>query len=364
MTKQLATAAWPFGLTLADYRERINEALVKFFEQTPYMLALDVSPVAQDALEKLREYTLRPGKRIRGSLAAAAYDSVAKTIYGESGIMLGVALELMQSYLLIVDDVMDESALRRGQPTIHRLYAAAADIYSNPNETNMLAINVGLIGQHLANLALVDAPESSEWIVATLRSVHHNITATGFGQLDDLYQRAGRKVTQPDIIRKYRYKSSYYTFINPLEAGLVLGGMAGEVAHREAVAFGEAAGIAFQLHDDLLGIFGDTSVMGKSNIDDIQEGAYTLLVYYALQHATPRDVAELRAALGNQHLKSSDMLRIQEIFEVSGASAFVRAEVVRYGDIARQALAASTIWDESFKARLTELLDYVITRQS
>ena len=349
---------------LATYRDAINSALDTFFGEVPAMLKLDLSAVSRDALAKLQEYTLRPGKRIRGALGAAVYDSKTNTKYAEAGIALGVALELMQSYLLIVDDVMDESDLRRGLPTVHREYTQQADGVGDLHEANMLAINVGLIGQHLANLVLLRASERPGRLIESLRCMHANITATGFGQIDDMHQQVGRTVGEQDVVRKYYLKSSYYTFVNPLQAGLALAGKADNSFLEQVKAFGKPAGVAFQLHDDYLGVFGSAPETGKMNIDDLKEGKYTLLVHYALEHGTLQDVAALKTLLGNKAIQEADVIQAQKIFARTGARQFVEAEAQRYAMLAQEQLAQAVIWDDSFKKLLSDLVTYSIQRAS
>jgi geranylgeranyl diphosphate synthase type I len=364
MSQQSPLSTAPTSTLLAAYKEDINEALETFFSEVPDMLSLGLSAVSKDALVKLQEYTLRPGKRIRGALGAAAYDRTGQTEHAPAGIALGVALELMQSYLLIVDDVMDESDLRRGQPTVHREYVRQADQIGDKHEANMLAINVGLIAQHLANLVLIRVTERPERLVSSLWRMHLNITATGFGQIDDMYQRVGRTVTEQDVVRKYYLKSSYYTFVNPLQAGLALAGKADEASLRKIKAFGEPAGAAFQLHDDYLGVFGDAPETGKMNIDDLKEGKYTMLVHYALKHGKPEEVAVLRSLLGNKNIRQADVAQARDIFTRTGAKKFVETEAKRYAATAQQHLEQMKIWDDAFKSMLADLVTYSISRQS
>lgn len=357
----ITTQAQP---VLSLYKERINEALAEFLAEMPLPLETALSPAAFDAFEKLRLYALRPGKRIRGSLAAAAYDHLSGQAFGPAGIALGVALEIIQDYLLIVDDVMDRSDLRRGEPTIHRLYAMETDKRQNEHLTNMLAINVGLVAQHLANLALLQAPEVPDRIVAAMRRMHTNVTVTGFGQIDDLLQQIERPVTDDDILRKYQLKSSYYTFINPLQSGMALAGVSDEHAYEAVARFGEAAGVAFQLHDDYLGIFGEAAEMGKENFDDIREGKYTLLVQYALTRASEAEVASLRHMLGNRHAGRVELDRVRQIFVTTGAQTFVQAATTRYAGMAKQQLAAMRFWGKSFTTQLAELVEYAVSRKA
>lgn len=349
---------------LALYKEHINEALATFLAKMPLPLDGALSPAAFDAFEKLRQYALRPGKRIRGSLASAIYDHLAKLEFGPAGLALGVALEVMQDYILIIDDVMDRSDMRRGQPTVHRLYAMEADKKNDEHLTNMLAVNVGLVGQHLANFALLQAPEAPERIIAALRRMHVSIAATGFGQIDDLLQQVDRPVSDDSIVRKYQLKSSYYTFINPLHSGMALAGVQDEDAYVAIKQFGEAAGVAFQLHDDFLGIFGESADTGKLCLDDVREGKYTMLVQYALTHASKAEVAELRHILGNRHAGQAELERVKRVLESSRARTFVQAETMRYAKIAIRRLAPMRFMSDSFKAQLTDLVEYAVTRKA
>jgi geranylgeranyl diphosphate synthase type I len=346
-------------LAIAGYRSRIDQEIEKFFKSVTDLLQFDLSTDSQHAFTKLKAYSLRPGKRLRGSLAAAAYDQTIGTTFSESGLRLAVALELIQNYLLIIDDVMDESDLRRGQPALHRLYDK--EIHDK-RSAELLAVNIGLIAQHLANLALLGTGEKSERIVAASQALHENVTATGFGQIDDLCQRFDHAVTRADIFRKYRMKTSYYTFINPLQAGLSLAGVVGSEVRRQVRAFGEPAGIAFQLHDDYLGIFGVTAETGKSNLDDIREGKLTMLVQNAIEHGSNGDVQELHLILGNRAASEVELNRLREIFNRSGATMYVRGEAKRYADLAKRSAASATIWNDAFKEQLKNLIDYVVVR--
>jgi geranylgeranyl diphosphate synthase type I len=362
MTKQ-SSSVIP-GNSFASYKQAVDQALQDFFVDLPSVLPLDLSATSKDALDKLQEYTLRPGKRIRGSLACMAYDEISKRQFGSAGLKLAVALELIQSYLLIIDDVMDRSELRRGLPTVHRLYAADKRLKRDEHEAAMMAINVGLIAQHLANRLVLEAPERPDRITAALDRLHLNVMATGFGQIDDLTQQAGRPVTDEDLIRKYYLKCSYYTFINPLQTGLALAGITDSDELQKVAAFGEAAGIAFQLHDDYLGIFGDAQNTGKLNVDDIKEGKYTLLVHHAIHHAIADERAELLGMLGKSDIGEAQLRRAREVFDASNATMFVRAEAQRYADLAIERLTNIRCWNETFKGLLAELVTYAVSRTS
>jgi geranylgeranyl diphosphate synthase type I len=349
--------------SLRAYRPLIDAEMSRFMASAPQLFGVELSDHSREALEHLVEYSTRAGKRIRGSLAALTYDTAAGTFHAEQAIQLGVVLELMQNYLLIVDDVMDKSVLRRGQATVHELYRELTADFGGEHEANMLAVNIGILAQHLANLLLSTIDVPKERLDQAFRVMHTNIAATGFGQLDDLYQQPGRDVSAEDIARKYRLKSSYYTFINPLQLGLVMAGVVDEDNMQACVDFGEPAGIAFQLHDDYLGIFGEHSKTGKPALDDIREGKYTLLMHYALEHAHPHDKARLKIILGKIDADEADLNHVQDILESSGAKAYSQAQAKAQVDKSKEALNNDEFGDEQFRETLAALVDFSVSRE-
>ncbi len=351
------------GTSIQEYKPQIDTALNDFFVELPSLLHQDLSQQSLDAIGKLKEYTLRPGKRIRGSLASFAYDYVTGKQYGEEGLQLAVALELVQSYLLIIDDVMDRSDLRRGLPTVHQLYMSdqqksQVDVHL----ANMLAVNIGLIAQHLVNIIVARIAEQPERIQQVVLTLHKNIAATGLGQIDDASQIIGNSFTEEDILRKYRMKSSYYTFVNPLQLGVILGG--GDTAEnmQEIESFGVDAGIAFQLKDDLLGVFGVSKDTGKSSTDDLEEGKYTLLVQYALDHANADDVVYLKDTIGTPGVSNATAQKIQAIFERCGAKEYIEKTIDIYADRAVQQVVNSKFWNDNAKDALLAIVNYSIMR--
>lgn len=347
-------------IQLQEYKHAVNTALEEFFADAPELLGFTLTDTARNAFEKVREYTMRSGKRVRGSLARLAYDHAAGTRFGAAGLRAAVALELAQSYLLIIDDVMDRSALRRGLPTVHMQYRGEQkekQAARNDHLADMQAINAGLIAQHLMNLALTGLEVSGDNIAKATHILHKNLAATGFGQIEDMYQEVDSKATEAAIIRKYELKCSYYTFICPLQVGLALGGVHDDTVLQEAASFGLSAGVAFQLTDDLVGVFGASSTTGKAQADDIEEGKYTVLVQYALTHANKKDRDFLVSQLGASSVSEGSMKEVQRIFEDCGAKQYVEKQAESYGATALKKVASNAYWSENVK----EILNFVIT---
>lgn len=353
----------PFAV-FETYKQAINQSLEVYFAALPTNLdASQLPTVCQRALELMAEYTLGPGKRVRGALAALAYDSLTGQHLSGNGQKLAVVMELVQSYILIVDDVTDKSDFRRGKPTVHRRYEQLYKDKVGEREAEQLAFYTGMVLGHLSNIVLLETDEAPDRVLQALRYIHKNIVKTGFGQLEDLMQEIGRKATHDEIIQKYALKTSHYTFINPLHAGMALAGVTDREAYEQVAIFGEAAGIAFQAQDDYLGVFGGEAT-GKPVTDDITEGKLTVLTQRALEHGSREDIRVLKSYLGSPAIDEKGIAEVRAIFDRTGATMEARQIAKRYAEAAIERLDAITIWDEAFKSMLAALVMYSVNRES
>lgn len=349
---------------LARYPSAIDHALADFFASVQRDMDLaKLSGASKGALAKLQDFSTRPGKRIRGSLGAWSYDQMASKKLSAPGLRLAVAIELVQNYLLIVDDVMDRSDSRRGKPTIHKLFESEKVLGGDEHLAGMLGVNVGLLALHMAGWVLGTMREKPERVSKASAVFQRNIAATVFGQVDDLYQHISRDVGHSDILRTYYLKSSSYTFVNPLQLGIILAGKDTPKRLAEIDKFGSAAGIAFQLRDDMLGVFGDPKLTGKSNLDDIKEGKLTLLMHYALANASRTQVKELRSYLGNPKFSQANLTRCQKILIDCEAQAFVNKRIKFYAKAAKASASGNRLWSPAAKAFLNQLVDFISERQ-
>lgn len=348
-----------------EYKQAIVGALAAYFDKLPDQFAhMQLPTIGATAVDLIAEYTLRPGKRIRGALAAMAYDRLTNRHLSENGLRLAVVMEIIQSYLLITDDVADKSDLRRGEPTVHRRYEQLYQGKVSEREAEQLATFTGMVAGHMAQDLLAGTNEAPERVVAAIRYVNKNIVITGLGQLEDIIQEITREAAHDDIIRKYSLKTSHYTFINPLQAGMALAGIIDPAAYDQVAVFGTAAGVAFQTHDDYLGVFGTAEETGKPTTDDIKEGKLTILTEHALNTGSTADVKTLRSYLGNPAFSERDLLTARGIFDKTGATMEARRVAETYADEAVRALEAITIWSAAFNAQLAELVMYSINRKS
>jgi geranylgeranyl diphosphate synthase, type I len=345
---------------LKTLRAEIDTQLEAYMLELPAKLGFVISSDGEQAMRLLQEFALRPGKRIRGALAMVAYKMFGGT-KRQTALDLAVAVELAQDYLLIVDDVMDRSQTRRGRATMHRQYRdalkqdqALSDI---EHFSDMLAINVGLIAGHLSTRILSEINDNPRRLVQAQQFFQTNIAATGFGQMDDLINQAKGHFAIADIQRMYVLKSGYYTFVNPLQIGAVMAGA--EKPDSEALqSFGEYAGLAFQLQDDLLGMFGDEEVTGKSSMDDLREGKMTVLMRHALDHAEPDEAQQLRKALGDKGVARPQYERVCKILIDVGSRDYVVQEMAKATQSALKVLTSQVSWNEWGVECLSGLLTY------
>ncbi len=349
-------------LTVTMYREDLERALEQAFDEFRTVLPEVISPQADWALATMREYSLRPGKRVRGSLAVVTALHTGSGVNKDQAVRIGCVVELLHDYLLIVDDVMDKSALRRGKPTVHLLYQKQYGAQVSEFEAEMVAINVGLLVQHMASWLLAGVEADAAAHAQLGKIVHSNIAVTGLGQIDDTFQQIGRMNTDTsDILRKYQQKSGYYTFINPLQCGLALSGKYDPAAQQAAERYGLSAGVAFQLNDDYEGLFGKSGETGKENLDDIRDGKFTLLIQQGLSSASEDDKTTLVHLIGKADATTADLETVRAILKRSGAAGYVRNEARGYAAQAKQAAReGEAVWGKDFALLLEQLADTVI----
>ncbi|HET8884697.1 MAG TPA: polyprenyl synthetase family protein, partial [Candidatus Saccharimonadales bacterium] len=182
-------------------QQAINQDLERFISQ--WRLTYDHG--ATDAIDGYCQIVLRGGKRLRGILAMQSYYAHGGT---DAAVALGAArvLELVQAYLLVLDDIADRSTTRRGGPSAHRLIATAAEKAEMRGDLNHYAeaqaVNAAQSGMHRAALELLQLPVTDATARAALVSLHKNIEITGMGQMNDIYNEATNDVLDEAAIER------------------------------------------------------------------------------------------------------------------------------------------------------------------
>ena len=353
-----------------DLVKRVDATLRGYLEQRSEELERVHESVAL-AGETLRDFVLNGGKRVRPTFAwwgwrgaggdpdGAEADSVLRAIS---------ALELVQANALLHDDVMDGSNTRRGRPTAHVAFTARHRDHGWLGRPGRFGESAAIL---LGDLALAWADDMFHGAGLDV-SAHHSAqpvwagmrTEMMGGQYLDLWVQATGEQSTDAALRVCRFKTAAYTIERPLHLGAALGGAPAELvqAYRR---FGADIGVAFQLRDDLLGVFGDPVVTGKPAGDDIREGKRTLLLALAIGSANRTENAaaqqELTAGLGDAQLDDDGVDRIRTVLEDLGAVAEVERRITRLTETAMAALTAAAV-TEPAASRLTELADEVTRR--
>jgi len=300
----------------------------------------DVDTAMTEPLQVLREFVLAGGKRLRPAFCFWAFVGVGGDADDPAVIDAGAALELLHTFALVHDDIMDNSNRRRGLPTVHRHFEERHREEGWRGETRRFgegaAILIGDVAFVYADQLLRGAPQDALDVFTELR------LEVNVGQYLDLVGTVQGDASV-DLARKICiYKSGKYTVERPLHLGAAL---AGRLADFQAPlsAYGDPLGEAFQLRDDLLGTFGDAEVTGKPVGEDIREGKPTPLFAHARTAATGPDAALLADRYGAADLSPSEVADIQAVFERTGARAATETRVEALVDQALGALAAAPI---------------------
>ena len=317
-----------------------------------------LDPQLAEPFEAITQLVMAGGKRLRPAFCHWAYVGAGGGTDDPVVVDAGAALELLHTFALIHDDVMDGSHRRRGLSTVHRSFEARHAVADWRGEGRRfgegVAILVGDLAFVYADLLLADAPRAALDVFTELR------LEVNVGQYLDLLGTVRGEVTVEQARRICQYKSGRYTIERPLHLGAALAGSLDDLGPALS-AFGRPLGEAFQLRDDLLGAFGDTVLTGKPVGEDLREGKPTALYAFALA-AADGDAAKLLAdRYGASDLTAGEVVELQEILEGTGARLQVERTIDRRVEEALAALGEAGLADEAGD-RLAELAHFVAGR--
>ncbi|MEZ4391510.1 MAG: polyprenyl synthetase family protein [Polyangiales bacterium] len=274
------------------------------------------APDTLPMFDAARDLTLRGGKRLRPAMLLAAIACCQADPFSDAATDLGAAMELLQTYLLVHDDWMDDDPIRRGGPSVHVLLAEAFGGAHLGACTAILAGDLmgALVHKLIADLDL-PTPRRRE-VNAVWASMEHEVI---LGQCLDVTQSR-------DVARIHRLKTGSYTVRGPLRLGAAVAA-AHEPARAALMRYAEPLGLAFQLRDDVLGVFGSERETGKPVGNDLREGKQTALAQHAMAHLDAAGQNELQGIVGRRDASEADVLRARDLIERSGALAAAEAQI-------------------------------------
>lgn len=309
-----------------------------------------------ECLKTLSDYSAG-GKKVRGALTNLGYRLAGG---GDSKAILRAScgIELLHDFLLIHDDIVDNDVTRHGRPTVHQKYSKnRGQRFGVAN-----AIIIGDISAFLGYDLIAQSAFPAERKIEALTRLNDLLLKTAYGEMLDIEFDFKTKVSWEDILKVRTYKTAYYTFVMPLTVGAVLGNADGKTI--EAIEkYGVPVGLAFQLADDILGVFGDPSRTGKSNESDIREGKKTLLFAKSLELSNKTGKKFLLKWYGAKNLTGEKITGIRGTMKSCGSldySTRLAEKLVRKG---KKYISLITS-DRQNQNILASIADYVISRQN
>lgn len=351
--------------SLESTRRLVSERIGSCLDLARARLA-HVGPETADVMDA-GEALLSGGKRLRAAFCVAGWSAAggaAPALADAPVVAAGSSLELFQAAALVHDDVMDGSLTRRGRPAAHRQFASIHELRGWSGSADLFgeaaAILLGdlllVTSSRELNLALREVPTPA---ATRAQDVYDLMTAeVTLGQYLDMRAQAAPwdvdlAVDLERAVRVVRAKSARYSVEHPTVLGAAMAG--GEEPLLALLSrFGLPIGEAFQLRDDVLGVFGDPEVTGKPAGDDLREGKRTVLVAVAMDRASAAGRDTLTAALGRSDLDGTDLDDARDVLVSTGALADVEARIESRAEAGLSALEGPDL-DQRARAELRAL---------
>lgn len=326
---------------------RVDLALAGYLTRSAGALAA-AGPELAGVMAAARDFVLSDGKRMRPVFAYWGWRCLHHDgADGENAVIeVAAGLELLHAAALVHDDLIDDSDTRRGQPAAHARFAAEHRNARWPSDPRAFGGDAAVL---LGDLLL-----SWSWsmVSAAARSLRHGRQAMASfdamctemmaGQYLDVLEQARGGYSVETALRVARFKSGKYTVERPLHVGAAAAGAPVEVM-ASLSAFAVPLGEAFQLRDDVLGVFGDPARTGKPAGDDLREGKRTVLVALAHGRADTARRTVLEAGLGGRDLDEDGIARLRAVIVETGALAEVERMIGERTDLAHAALDDAVI---------------------
>lgn len=344
---------------LSSLREEVEAQLKDFLTaQSDYFTS--IAPELRPAAMSLSAFINNGGKRFRPLFAAVGAMGAGSKL-NSSEMRAFASLELLQACALIHDDLMDASDTRRGEPAIHKLFESVHVAESYQGKATQFGLSAAVL---IGDLALIWSDQmlnssgiKNESLFAAL-SVHDEMRVELIaGQYLDVFEQARGTQSVAQALNIARYKSAKYTIERPLHLGAAIA--IPDAAKRAEIAsiyseFGLPLGEAFQLRDDLLGVFGDPKITGKPAGDDLREGKRTVLMAMTHDRISGPAETEFLAEFGNHDISEAAIARLQEIISETGAAMHVEDLIEELTSTALEAINRDEI-DSQARELLTQM---------
>lgn len=344
---------------LKKFKERLDKEIELFFnKKLEKAKTIDSSSI--ELIKLLKDYNLGAPKRIRAAMLYYGYKCISNKKLDQA-LKAAMSIELLQSYFLIHDDIMDRSDLRRGKPALHKSYETISKKRYKTDHSQFglsMAILAGDILVAFGDEILADLTLKEKYKTKAIKKFQHINHTVIYGQVLDILANM-RKTTVKDVSLIHRMKTASYTVEGPVMMGAILAG-ANKKQLKTLSQYGIPLGKAFQIQDDILGLFGDEKKTGKPADSDIKDEKQTLLILKALEKADKKQKNIINKALGNPNLTKKQLEQVKDIVKQTGSLDFCRKTAEDM--ILKAKLTLSHSRFKSGKEFLIGIADYMLER--
>ncbi len=350
---------------LKEFKGRLDKELEAYFNRM-IAEATRKDVFMADVLEHAKKLTLAGGKRLRPALMYYGY-LAAGGREEEKMLQASMSIELVHAFLLMHDDIIDRDDLRHGIETIHYRYSEIGKRTFKREEGRHFGESIALIAGDMVgamgNQVLYESSFDPALILQALARLQDVVALTVIGQSKDLYIEYAKEASENEIVKMYEYKTARYTVEGPLHLGGILGGAQPhvlDIMSRYAIPIG----IAFQIQDDILGVFGSEAKLGKPVGSDIAEGKFTLLVSKALEYLSGNAREEFFEILSKgEFLQEKDIQRFRFLLQSSGSLEYARTLAQRYISDGKNAMLEAADIQSDAKEFFLGIADYMAQRE-
>lgn len=345
---------------LKDLQKEINQRLEKFFREklNEYQ---NISSLIREMMLEIRDFIMGDGKRIRPIFVYWGYCAAGgknkKAVLNAS-----IFAELIHNYFLVHDDIFDQDVVRHGRPTLHTSYETK---YETLQSAKHLGVCAGIIAGDLilplGYEVLVRSKFPDAFKTKAIAKLNKIIAQVIMGQQLDVFAGISSYLEGKEIFKTFRLKTASYTIEGPLQIGAILAG-ADSKTLKILSQYGLSLGMAFQIQDDILGMFGDERKTGKSASSDLREGKQTLLIAKARKVANQKQRKFINQALGNPNLTKKQLGEVRKIIIDTGSLKYSQDLAKKLTSQAKFIIGQSS-FSKEVKKFLSVIPDYIIKRE-
>jgi len=348
---------------LEDFKKKIDPEIEKYLDEA-IKEARKKDFFVAGFLKYVKKMALTGGKRLRPALMYYGYLAVNGKEKRKI-IKTAVSVELIHIFLLIHDDIIDKDNKRHGIDTIHFRYQKLGEKIFPKEDSKHFGNSIGIIAgdmlNALGNQIIFNSEFSPAIIMNALYKLQSVVSMTVIGEAQDVYIGYKGKATEKEILEMYKNKTAKYTVESPLHLGAILGGADDKIL-KNLSRLAIPIGIAFQIQDDILGLFGSEKKLGKPVGSDIKEGKQTILVSKAMEKSDSKQIKILNNLLGKNNLTTQDVEKFREIIKGTGSLDYAQNMAQKFISQGKREIKKAEISKEA-KIFLLGIADYMMDRE-